>query len=656
MRQQLAVGMAAALLAGLPATSAAAGDEDLRMGDDPAYFQRVELPEDGLAISVPGDWSVDPGVEYHPAEDGDPDYDRWTIFFAADAVAEYCGISRRPHPGLELRSIVELLSDSWNESATATAEWSELDIAVGEAYRLDVHHLDDDEHSASFVFESDAYWYDLACHAPERDPDDWMDIAETLEWLPVDGDLPTKPGAEPMDPDETTGRALERVEVPDAGVAVSFPVGWEVDLGLEYKETVPGDPETGYWDVIQARDGNEGWCALTRHPHPAFEISEQAALMAQGLVESDYEDVTAEATSVELWTGVAGRVDSYVPGEVGFASTYLIDAPSDLFDEPSRFMLLCRAHERDAEDWLDVADSLEWLDGRVPDEADVIDDSPQWLDVPAAGVELAIPAEWTFEPEVAELSAFLPPPYDDVGEVAILRALEASGPDGAWCNVYAYETMPMTLEQHADWFGSMVGSNAEYPATVETSALTLPIGAAIRSIERYDAGEVHVVYLFDVDGARRYLLCGAAVLPPDAWLSVAATIAPMPGLLPEMPDDAVDWSEVNDVVTALPVTPGEAGETYLHAECPRATWFEFGDGSYEEHLTCRLTDDPVEDQGRLPFETVTLSGGACEWVSDFWMTYDGSEFWASSWMVTVEPDGTATAISHYGAEELDCSG
>jgi hypothetical protein len=306
-----------------------------------------------------------------------------------------------------------------------------------------------------------------------------------------------------------------------------------------------------------------------------------------------------------------------------------------------------------------MADSVEPL-GAQPEPTEPEPGTPsgesQVIDLPAAGVELALPADWTFTPGVEDVGGLMPPPYDELGHVAQLRALQATGSDDLWCNVYAYDQMPWSLDEHAEYFASQVRDSAELPGTVETDSVTLPIGESVRLVETYDHGEVHVIYLFDLDGARRYLVCGGRALPDDAWLSVAEAIAPMVGPLPDFPDDAVDWSEVNDVVTQLPVTSADEGETYMHAACAHAIWFELSDGSYQEGLSCRLTDDPVEDQGQLPAEGVTLGGGPCEWISDFWAETDGSEYWATSWSVTVEPDGSAQATSHYAAEELDCEG
>ncbi|MEA2027138.1 MAG: hypothetical protein U9O18_10650, partial [Chloroflexota bacterium] len=191
---------------------------------------------------------------------------------------------------------------------------------------------------------------------------------------------------------------------------------------------------------------------------------------------------------------------------------------------------------------------------------------------------------------------------------------------------------------------------------------TLSIGEAVRVIETAPDGAADSIYLFDVAGAREYLVCGASTLPDDAWLSVAETIEPLePAAVdddpPDLPDDAVAWSVVKQFGTQLPVADPAGDAWLMSAWCDRAFWIELDDGTYEERLECRLTNDPVEpieQQAKWPAETVTLSGGACEWTSDFWPVHDGSEVWASSWSVSVEPDGGVVGTSKYAAELLGC--
>ena len=167
------------------------------------------------------------------------------------------------------------------------------------------------------------------------------------------------------------------------------------------------------------------------------------------------------------------------------------------------------------------------------------------------------------------------------------------------------------------------------------------------------------IYFFESYGERYELQCTGTFGPDSPWDAIAATVAPLEAVPPGTPEDEVGRSELTDIVTVLPVSGVESGPAIMTAECERVSWIEYADGSFEERLECVLTDEPVDppqDQGGLPQERLPLSGGECEWISDFWVETDGSEVWASSWSVNVEPDGTATAISRYAAEELGCEG
>jgi len=150
----------------------------------------------------------------------------------------------------------------------------------------------------------------------------------------------------------------------------------------------------------------------------------------------------------------------------------------------------------------------------------------QRLELDDAGVALSVPSAWTVIPQMEALSTALPPPYSDLGEVTVWRMLESYHQADAWCNVYRYDDMPMSLDEHAAWFESQVSVKTDFPATVDVASMSLPIGDSIRLIETHAAGKVHVLCLFDLDGVREYLVCGASTLPADACLSVAETIEP----------------------------------------------------------------------------------------------------------------------------------
>ena len=81
------------------------------------------------------------------------------------------------------------------------------------------------------------------------------------------------------------------------------------------------------------------------------------------------------------------------------------------------------------------------------------------------------------------------------------------------------------------------------------------------------------------------------------------------------------------------------------------------DGSSQEFQSCLLSDEPVmipENQGTAPAQTITDSGGACVWSSDYHFTTADTDVKASAFEVVVMPSGRVFAWSSYPAEPLEC--
>jgi hypothetical protein len=254
----------------------------------------------------------------------------------------------------------------------------------------------------------------------------------------------------------------QRIDVPEAGVAISFPADWDVEVELEYDENVPGDPETGYWRVLYAYSGDEGWCELTRNLHPVGELDGLATVVADNLVEAYGGPTTSQTSAVELAAGDAWLVDVRGPESAGFVAAYLVDAPPDHLDQPSRFTLLCQSDVRVPGDWLDVADSLEWLDGSIDggsegeglDDDDLTDADAHGLErveFAEAGVALALPPDWSVELLLEEREDSLPDAFADVGPITRQALLLAEAPDDEWCELDAHPQNPMPLHDHASW-------------------------------------------------------------------------------------------------------------------------------------------------------------------------------------------------------------
>jgi len=95
----------------------------------------------------------------------------------------------------------------------------------------------------------------------------------------------------------------------------------------------------------------------------------------------------------------------------------------------------------------------------------------------------------------------------------------------------------------------------------------------------------------------------------------------------------------------------------MRADCSRLIRIERPDGSASEVMDCQLSDEPVmipAFQGVRPSQAFVLTGGACQWISDYWGNTTGGTVLASSFRYTVTPSGHVHALSEYPAEPLSC--
>ena len=152
----------------------------------------------------------------------------------------------------------------------------------------------------------------------------------------------------------------QRVELPDAGIAITFPAGWDVEarsepgeyqLPLEFADqstleiaTVP------YWKVLWASDPGSGmnFCSVDMYEEMPMSPARHAEQTVRRLSEVDPESV---ATPVRLSAGDAVRVDTEWGGAV--RANYYLDV------DGQRFSLHCTAGTRPQDDWLSIAETIE---------------------------------------------------------------------------------------------------------------------------------------------------------------------------------------------------------------------------------------------------------------------------------------------------------
>ncbi len=97
-----------------------------------------------------------------------------------------------------------------------------VELPIGEAIRVHDEYVEDEFIFATlYLFETGGSYYWLGCAQGAPAEDYWLSIAETLE--PIG--------------DEADGTTDEQVvEVPEAGIAVSFPAEWTVEIEMIEKE------------------------------------------------------------------------------------------------------------------------------------------------------------------------------------------------------------------------------------------------------------------------------------------------------------------------------------------------------------------------------------------------------------------------------------
>ncbi len=153
---------------------------------------RVAVPEAGVALIFPADWSID--VEMRAREDWglSERYEDaapltfWNVLYASAAGRPWCDLTWYPqHPMTLAEHAVEyeaLMTPSLSD-VQRSIEVSSVELPAGEAYRFDIYNAPTESYSATYLLGSGASRYILECMADTRDETDWLSVAETIEWL-----------------------------------------------------------------------------------------------------------------------------------------------------------------------------------------------------------------------------------------------------------------------------------------------------------------------------------------------------------------------------------------------------------------------------------------------------------------------------------------
>lgn len=644
MRVRLVTCLLSCLLVVGSSMVAAAQDEGSGAG---STYERYEVPETDIAIAFPSDWTVDLGAQEgefeFPGEDG-----------ASSTVVMRTVVSTSPPapPGCYVYvfddMFLELLASRhaklyarWFEAIEgATVDVRGVDLPIGAAARVDLHDPEAGLYWAYYLFDVGLDRYELACYAEGPSEDQWRSIADTIE----------STRDEPVEESEPA----QRIELEEAGVAITFPGGWQVETESEVSEyQLPleyADQETLEIRTATSQDLAIGWhpdavlhsCGLDMYEDMPMSPARHAEETVRRF--SFEEDLQVATIPVELSAGDAVRVD-FEFGE-SLYSEYAFDANG------RRFTLTCSALLRPDDDWLSIADSIEVLDGAIPIEPT----AGQRVEVPGTVIALTFPSDWRIESqdEVGEVA--LPDEYAWAAPLMKRQQLRAYSGGLAGCLTFSYDAA-IPLDELVD----LMAARLDAPDEGWTAAAIpdrLPAGDAFRLDVVNEAEQVYYTsYFLEAGGSHHELMCLDGAPAEDDWLSLAETIEVI-----DAPPPAPVASEhsVTDFSSYVLVADGDSLDgSVMSADCTLATWIAYEDGSYEERLECTLSDDPVEPpewQGTRPAAAVTISGGECEWTSDFWFATDGSDVWASTYEFTITPDGQVVGRTTYGSELLDCSG
>lgn len=199
MRLSMSTGLATCLLV---VVTAAAGAAQEGVTGEEVEFQRIEVPEAGISMAFPAGWSVATRMvreegQLPPGSGEEATTDVMLVLEAADQTGGGCLLGMYPEHPLPFDEHVEWVARQHAETpdVVASVGSSPVELPFGQAMRIDIV-LTDGGHSAAYLFESGESRYQLFCGGPERPPDDWRSVAETIEFVPlVPMDLPAQGAA-----------------------------------------------------------------------------------------------------------------------------------------------------------------------------------------------------------------------------------------------------------------------------------------------------------------------------------------------------------------------------------------------------------------------------------------------------------------------------
>jgi hypothetical protein len=171
---------------------------------------------------------------------------------------------------------------------------------------------------------------------------------------------------------ETTTE-LQRVEAPEAGIAISVPADWNVRVPMASREseirTGPDAEPVYVTTVFMANAGDGRWCDVDVYGAIPVPLDQHVYSYA-GYLQSVYEvDRTITVTETELPVGDALRIDMADAVRDRVWAMYMFDRVGADGADPDRFLLTCVADPGTEPYWEAVAESVELLPAVVEEPA-----------------------------------------------------------------------------------------------------------------------------------------------------------------------------------------------------------------------------------------------------------------------------------------------
>jgi len=188
---RLARALVLAVTVALPLAAQSAWSASAADAISPSEPQRVELPEIGLAASLPAGWHVltplQPRASWYDrgADDDTPVY-AWSGIFATGGEGRWCGIDRYEDFPWTLDEHATFL-ERWNVSGSLngrTGGYEPVELRAGPAWRIDVDDERKGRSSRLYLLAYDEDQVLLTCADDLGSSEDWLDVAQSIELGP----------------------------------------------------------------------------------------------------------------------------------------------------------------------------------------------------------------------------------------------------------------------------------------------------------------------------------------------------------------------------------------------------------------------------------------------------------------------------------------